>query len=94
MKTKTSQLFILAIISIWIICILSGCESTKYQTSLEYHQKLQKENSYETWKATQKKREIKAQKEINKINAERLSIKREEVRFNSKMAKLKYRDDD
>lgn len=51
MNTKTLKIVVLALIAFFIIAALSSCSGGKKFTSLQYHQALQKEMTFEKAKA-------------------------------------------
>ena len=57
---------ILAFLMVWIVVVIVTGNAYSQSSSVRYHQKLQKERSFETWKRNQPKVRIDAVKQAKK----------------------------
>ena len=85
----------LTIITIMIVCLLivifqpiARGQSLRKMTGKEYHDKLQKENSWENYRANR----LKNAKEYAKANKQQVAIARQEDRINRKIKRYYGQD--
>lgn len=87
--------FALSVIALIIVCLLivifsprSEAQSLRKMTGKEYHDKLQKENSWENYRATR----LKKAKEYAKVNKQQVAIARQEDKINRKIRRYYGQD--
>ena len=87
--------FALSVIALIIVCLLivifsprADAQSLRKMTGKEYHDKLQKENSWENYRATR----LKKAKEYAKANKQQLAIARQEDKINRKIRRYYGQD--
>lgn len=97
MKThqEVPRPFALSVIALIIVCLLivifsprAKAQSLRKMTSKEYHDKLQKHNSWENYRATR----LKKAKEYSKANKQQVAIARQEDKINRKIRRYYGQD--
>lgn len=97
MKThqEVPRPFALSVIALIIVCLLivifsprANAQSLRKMTGKEYHDKLQKENSWENYLSNR----LKKAKEYAKANKQQLAIARQEDKINRKIRRYYGQD--
>jgi len=85
MKTKNLKIFVILLNILFVLAVMSSCKSS-LQTSLEYHQGLQVENSYANYMSS--KNQIKRAKDLKKAKQEQEAIRKQEARLKAKLDRI------